>query len=143
MDLINHLEQAIERHTIRFTRNETPKPFASRYMRQLTMQLATGKFIFQVDDEFDDVDGASPELLLNMVLMECTWYEEEDDYLTWCTSKGLDARNEMVRDYYMGLGAEIVKIKKLLNNLAHTSFFDWQLNGGDAQTLRKLSAKSS
>jgi hypothetical protein len=74
-----------------------------------------------------------------MVLMECTWYAEEDDYLTWCTSKNLEPGNEPVRRYYMGLGKQVQGLQKLVGGVNHTSFFEWQLNAGEAQELRKRS----
>ncbi len=142
MGLVTDLQTAIKSKNIRFTRDVTPAAFAKRYMRQVTVFVGSHQHIFQLDDEFSLIDSAAPELLLNMLLMECTWYEEEEDYLAWCTSKGLDAGNSIVLAYYRQLGERVTAVRKRLPNLGHTSFFDWQLNAGDAQTLRKLAAKS-
>ncbi len=138
MGLVTDLQTAIKKHNIRFTRDVTPAPFATRYMRQVTLFIGSDQLTFQLDDEYGLVDNAAPELLLNMLLMECTWYEEEDDYLTWCTSKGLVAGDAVVLEYYRELGERVSSVRTGLPNLAHTSFFDWQLNTGEAQELREL-----
>ena len=130
------LEQAIRQNKITFKHGNTPKPFLERYMRQITLCLSQDTYTFYVDDEFNEAEKALPSLLLNMILMECTWFEEEADYLTWCGSKGLNAGDETVRRYYMELGHKINSLKTRLGPLNHTSFYDWQLNAGEAQELR-------
>lgn len=143
MNLVETLKSVVKKYNITFERDVTPTPFFEVHMRQISLHLHTFKFTFQVDDEYNVVNSAKPELLLNLVLMECTWYLEEDDYLTWCTSKGLNAGDETVREYYRGIGAVISSLQTILGNVGHTSFYDWQLNAGDAQILRKYSAKLS
>ena len=137
-ELINTLQEAISSKEIHFSIGQTPLPFSDQSMRKVIITIGDFVASMYVDDEFDVVDSASPALLLNMVLMECTWYLEEDDILTWSTSKNLAPGNREVFSYYKELGNIVAQIKALLPKATHTSFFDWQLNAGDAQTLREL-----
>ena len=138
MSLISQLRNAISQNNIELRISKTPLVFLDASMRKIDVSINEFEASLFIDDEYKDIDSASPLLLLNMVLMECTWYLEEDDYLTWCTSKNLNPSNVEVRTYYMELGEMISGIKSLLPNIEHTSFFDWQLNAGDAQFLRRL-----
>jgi hypothetical protein len=137
MDIPTALADAVEVHRLQFTRDRTPACFARACMRQVTVSASGFSVAFQIDDEYEDVDDASPALLLNMVLMACTTYEEEDDYLTWCRALGLDASDEDVRRHHMDLGPGVASLRALLPDLRHTSFHDWQLDAGDAQILRR------
>ena len=76
-------------------------------------------------------------MLLNLVLMACTAFEEEDDVLTWSRAHGLDVAHPEVRDYHMALRTRVPALRAALPDVSHVSFLEWQLDSGDAQRLRR------
>jgi hypothetical protein len=89
-------------------------------------------------DEYEDLKWNNPLLHLCLALMELENYDDAEDYLQWCTFRGLEAANEEMRSYHTGLGETYNALKNILGEIdPQVSYFDFELNAGAAQALRK------
>lgn len=133
---IGQLEQLIKTHSIQI---DTPGklPPLDDYFKSVTLNIKNNFFDLYVYDEYDDLVVDNQPLCLCLVLLELEEYQEEDDYLTWCTTKGLKASIEQLRSYYMGLSEIYRKIEAIIGFIeCPISSFDFELNAGAAQALR-------
>ena len=106
-------------------------------LKLLRIRLSGNHFEIYVDDEYNDLNENNPALCLCLVLLELEEYKDEDDFLTWCRSKGLDTSNEVLRTYYMELGVIYNAIESIIGPIScPISSFDFELNAGAAQALR-------
>ena len=96
------------------------------------------EFQLYLDDEYRDLEVGNPLLDLCLVLRELEDYAFHDDYLVWCTAKGLDSSNESVRAYHMGLRKTYTQVKAVIGQIkSYVSDYDFELNAGAAQALRE------
>lgn len=96
--------------------------------------------VLLVDDEFKDFQLKNPVLNLCLILRELETYAEEEDILKWANFKGLTVSNSEVVAYYKELSEHYRKIEAILGTIdGQISDFDFQLNAGSAQELRKIS----
>ncbi len=137
MGVVDKLEQAVRDGALVLSRPATPPVFASESLRAIRLHADEDTFTIMVDDEYGDVERGSPALLLNLVLMACTTYEDEDDVLAWSRAHGLDVANEQVRTYHMSLRAVVPGLRAVVRGVPHVGFLEWQLNSGEAQRLRR------
>ncbi len=95
--------------------------------------------ILIVDDEFKDFSAKSPILNFCLVLRELETYREEEDILRWTVFKNLSPSNPEVLNYYKDLGTHYKEIRDILGKIdSQISYFDFELNAGAAQELRRL-----
>ena len=93
-----------------------------------------------VEDEYQDLQLNNPTLAFCLVLRELENYQEEEDYLTWCSAQLLDPVNPQVRAYYMDLGNIYRTVEKILGTIdSQISDYDFGLNAGAVQELRRTS----
>lgn len=96
------------------------------------------KFTLLVDDECNDFPVNNPLLHLCLVLRELETYKEEEDILEWTKHKYLNAGNSEVLEYYKSLSKTYAEIEAILGEIdSHISYFDFEMNAGAAQELRK------
>ena len=110
-------------------------------MPAVDLHLGQKRYELYVYDESSDLSEKNPLLNLCLVLMALADYQEEPDYLTWCRSHGLPPANETIRQWHMELRTLYPELAKQLGNNIDpfVSRFDWELNAGAAQELRRMS----
>lgn len=101
------------------------------------VSLEGQSFRLFVDDEYQDVQINNPILTFCLILRELEHYQEEEDYLKWCTTQFLEPANQQVRAYYMQLGKVYHAVEKIIGEIdSQISNYDFGLNAGAAQALR-------
>lgn len=134
---IQQLNNLLTTHQIKFELTGGLSSYAP-HLKPIKVLIKDNLYKFYVDDEHNDLSIDNPALWLCLVLLELEEYKEEDDYLTWCRSKGLDASNEQLLSYYKGLGNIYSSIEHILGTVrCPISSFEFELNAGAAQELRK------
>ncbi len=104
----------------------------------VVFSLNNTSFKLYVEDEYRDLQIDNPILTLCLILRELENYMYEDDYLEWCKAQILEPANSQVSGYYMKLGSIYMEVEKILGKInSHISNFDFELNAGAAQELRK------
>ena len=135
---IEALENILNQHTITIGFAEEHPNFLATENHWIDFHLDGQSFLLLVDDEYKDFAHQYAPLNLCLVLRELETYEEADDILQWCNFKGLDVANSEVLEYYKGLSQLYLRIEKLLGTIdSHISDFDFSLNAGEAQELRR------
>lgn len=95
--------------------------------------------IIPVDDEYNDAKSSSPPILLQLILFMCYEYEDCEDFLAWSKAYSLNASDPDVFDLYRTLGNIVPEILDIVGREeVGVSDFDWELDAGPAQALRKL-----
>lgn len=113
---------------------ETPKDF-----RALEFYIKEEHFTIYADNEYGDIEVGNGLLNLCLVFRALEDYNETDDYLIWCRQLYLDASIPGLREYYMGLGKVYERIYSILGKIdSQVSNFDFELNAGAAQELRRM-----
>lgn len=108
------------------------------YYPLVHVQLGGFAFDLFVDDEYDDLRKNYPLLNLCLVLRELEGYALADDYLVWCQERFFDPGDERIRSNYTRLGEVYGTVESILGNIdSHVSDFDFEMNAGAAQRLRK------
>ena len=110
-------------------------------MPAVDLYFGKKRYELYVYDEYSDLSERNPLLNLCLVLMALEDYQEESDYLTWCRSYGLPPANETIRQWHMQLRSLYPELEQRLDNEVDPfiSRFDWELNAGAAQELRRMS----
>jgi len=96
-------------------------------------------FKLYVDDEYHDLQNGNALLSLCIVLRALEDYVFSATYLEWCQCYMMDASAPQIIDYYKTLGNIYVDIEKILGKItSYVSDYDFELNAGAAQALRKM-----
>jgi len=139
---IQALENILEQHQFGVEQIETHPNFTATEHKWLQVQLNQYKFVLLIDDEYKDFLLQNKVMSLCLVLRELETYEEADDILQWCNFKGLEVSNTEVLSYYKGLSNIYSTVEISLGAVdSQISDFDFGLNAGAAQELRRLSKK--
>jgi len=105
---------------------------------QVILTLSGKSFKMFVDDEYDDFKYNYPILTFCVVLRELEDYEYCSDYLEWCNVRHIDASDEKIRNYYMGLDKIYNEIEIILGEIS--SFIpdmDFDFAMGEVRILRE------
>ncbi|GAB5416753.1 MAG: hypothetical protein Crog4KO_22420 [Crocinitomicaceae bacterium] len=95
-------------------------------------------FSIFIDDEYEDLKIDNPDLHLCLALRSLENYADAEDFLVWCTQLGLDSTDNEARNHHLELSTTYSEIKKILGTIdSYISDFDFELNAGAAQELRK------
>lgn len=109
------------------------------YYKKIELIIANEQLPLFVYDEYDDLSDTNQLLNLCLVFNELEVYEDCEDFLEWCKELGLKPDNIEAGSYYMDLRIYYSKIIHILGKIEHPiSSFDFNLNAGAAQLLRKL-----
>lgn len=109
------------------------------YYKKIELIIANEQFPLFVYDEYDDLSNTNQLLNLCLVFNELEVYEDCEDFLEWCKELGLKPENVEARTHYMDLRVYYSKIIHIIGTLEHPiSCYDFNLNAGAAQLLRKL-----
>lgn len=104
----------------------------------LVFSLGNNSFQLYVNDEYGDLQIENPLLVFCLILRELENYIHQNDYLEWCKSQLLEPANSQVRAYHMDLRNIYKDVEKIIGEInSHISSFDFELNAGAAQALRK------
>ncbi len=104
----------------------------------IIFSLENKSFCLYIDDEYQDLKIGNPILSLCLALRELENYEDANDYLIWCNNLMLKPENSQVRLYYMSLSNIYIEVENILGRIdSQISNFDFELNSGAAQELRK------
>lgn len=107
----------------------------------IEVELTTpqGALIISVDDEYKDSELENSALLLQLVIFMIEEYEDCEDFSVWSTTYGLNASNHIHLEWFKRLGEITPRIREIIStDFSGISDYDWQLNAGAAQALRKL-----
>ena len=137
---IQALYDLIEKLALQIEALETPPELEEISFSLVRIQFNGIDKTIRVEDEYKDVENATPALLLQLLLNSCDEYEEHEDFLVWCRALGLNASDSQSLSIYK----EIAEVAALMARLGvdyntYISPFDWELNAGAAQALRSLS----
>ena len=139
---IQALEKMLLRHRIRLKKTG-PGLGPDQDQLAIALHIDQQEFRLYLEDEYRDWDEANPAMCLCLALRELEEYEEEEDYLTWCTARGYEAGDEKIRSYHMDLRHTYAAVEKLLGKIdSPISDWDFEMNAGVAQALRKLGSGS-
>ncbi|MCP4120835.1 MAG: hypothetical protein GY751_03700 [Bacteroidetes bacterium] len=114
---------------------------AKIFYRRLKMIIGDNSFIIPVDDEYEDVqtDPGNTALMLHLILSECVFYKESEDYLVWCKDAGLSASRTESREMYFELRESAIRILEIMEGkAAPLSNWDFSMNTGITQALRAV-----
>lgn len=139
--VVENLAKAVKKYNIRFSVKAKSEPLSKIFYRRITMICSGKKFSIPVDDEYEDVKHGNPVVLLHLVLQECEFYEDAEDYLVWCKDVGLKAADVTVRSIYFELREIVPQIRALLGNLKAVPGYDIEFNTDVAQALRAVVIK--
>lgn len=136
---ITNLKNLYSKHNINFVLAKVHPDFNATENVWIEFTVDDYNAILLVDDEFKDFSAESPILNLCLVLRELETYREEEDILRWTVFKNLSPSNPEVLNYYKDLGTLNKEIKAILGKIdSQISDFDFELNAGAAQELRRL-----
>lgn len=108
------------------------------YYSLVRFELSGKNFELFVDDEYDDFRHNNPVLNLCLVLRELEGYECTSDFQTWCQERSIDSTDEEVKESFNHLVQVYREVEKILGTIdSQVSDFDFELNAGAAQSLRK------
>ncbi len=139
---IQFLQKIYLRHKVSARVSDTDFLAGNKEYPAVVFSLNNSSFKLYVEDEYKDLQIGNPILTLCLILRELENYMYEGDYLEWCKSQTLEPESSQVRDYYMKLGNIYMEVEKILGKInSHISNFDFELNAGAAQELRKSDLK--
>lgn len=136
--VIRQMQDTVDRLDLRFKSIDNDSYWYEKGFRRINISGSNWETFLLLEDEYKDLNTLHPLAILQLVLMECSEYEEAEDILTWCRFKGVDPVLNKVLDYYRHLNQAIPLLYQNLGSLQAISSFDWELNSGAAQALRKL-----
>lgn len=88
-------------------------------------------------DEYGDVPAAKPAVLLQLILTECVFLEEADDFTVWCQDVGLRASDELSGRLYSRLVAAVPQVRAIIGrDVQPIPHFEIEFNTSVAQALR-------
>lgn len=137
---VDSLFNLIEKYHIELNLLPSKQWFSDISFREIEFRSADYSCIIPVDDEYNDANSSNPPILLQLVLHMCYEFEDCEDFLVWSKAYSLvDASDPDVLDLYRTLGNVVPKILDIIGREeAGVSDFDWELDAGAAQALRKL-----
>ena len=140
---IQALQDVLNKHRIIIEPAQEHPNFTATGHQWVNFTLNGQQFVLLIDDEYSDLQYNHPTLNLCLVLRELENYIEEDDILTWTKVNGLDVSNNKVLEYYRSLSKIYAQIRSVLGSIdSHISTYDFTLNAGAAQELRRQAKKS-
>ena len=135
---IHALENIYNDHKVKIRVSESDFSFTALEHIWVSFTLKNRSFVLLVDDEYKDLQINNPILHLCLVLRELEAYREEEDLLAWSKHKYIDPGDSNILDYYRGLSNIYTQIEQILGNIdSHVSYFDFEMNAGAAQELRR------
>ena len=135
---IHALEKIYHDHKVKIRVSEDDFSFTALGHVWITFTLNNHTFVLLVDDEYKDFSIDNSLLHLCLVLRELETYYEEEDLLAWSKHKYVDPGNSKILDYYRSLSNIYTQVEQILGNIdSHVSYFDFEMNAGAAQFLRK------
>lgn len=109
------------------------------YYPKVQFTLGGQNFELFVDDEYDDLERNTPLLSFCLILRELEGYAYTPDYEVWCQERSLDPNAEDAYQAFKQLEKVYGKVKSILGKIdSQISDFDFELNAGAAQALRKI-----
>jgi hypothetical protein len=102
------------------------------------IQFDVHSYSIPVEDEFGDARENNPALLLQLILQNCDYFTDAEDFLTWAKSLSLDSSNPIILDLYRELSRQVPDLLKHLGEVERISDWDMQMNAGAAQALRNM-----
>ena len=135
------LKALSQRYRLLALPSDRPPLGGEEAMPAVDLYLGNKRYELYAYDEVSDLSENNPLLNLCLVLMALEDYQEEPDYLTWCRSYGLPPANDAIRQWHMSLRSLYPELEKRLGNTIDpfVSRYDWELNAGAAQELRRMS----
>ena len=134
---VTKLINALSEQHITFNIPAGDKKLKEFFYRKIEINISGEVFTIPVMDEYGDVDSDNPVVLLNLVLQECEFYEDAEDFLIWAQDMGLDASSEIIRQIHLDLGSVVPHIRENLLDKKALPAYDIEFNTGVAQALRK------
>jgi hypothetical protein len=108
------------------------------YYPWVNFKLAGESFGMFVDDEYEDLRKNYPLLNLCIVLRELEGYDFTPEYKVWCKERMIDAKDKEVREAFLNLQSTYNRVIALAGEVeSYVSDFDFELNAGAAQALRR------
>lgn len=139
---IQALKDILQQHRFAIKTIDAHPNFTSIEHLWMQVQLDQHQFVLLIDDEYKDFQLQNEVMNLCLVLRELENYQEEEDILKWTNLKGLSVSNNEVLAYYRGLSAIYANAQKSLGIVdSKISNYDFELNAGAAQALRRSSKK--
>lgn len=135
---IKELQKVLRDHNIRLflgpTRKDLPRPYRTIRFNLLLNDI---NITIPVSDEYRDADKENQPLLLQLVLFECEFYEDAEDFLVWARDSALDSADLAVQRLYKELSDAVPKILEIIGpDVIGISSFDFEMNAGPARVLR-------
>ena len=136
---IDSLFNLIEKYHIELNLLPSKQWFSDISFREIEFTSMDYSCIIPVDDEYNDAKSSIPPILLQLILFMCYEYEDCEDFLAWSKAYSLNASDSDVFDLYRTLGNVVPEILDIIGREeVGVSRFDWELDAGAAQALRKL-----
>ena len=133
---LNYLSSYFNRAEISFKRYQSEDV---QSLKAMDTNLNDSSFLIYIDDEYNDINEDNPLLCFFLILRELEVFKDSIDYLNWCKQLGVDASDEILRQYYISLDSTYNKIEKILGKIdSCINSMDYQLNTGVIQKLRNI-----
>jgi len=101
-------------------------------------QLAGKTYKLFIDDEYEDLRYNYPLLNFCLVLRELDGYDAARELEVWAQERYLDAKDSQVIKFHQYLAKIYPEIAQILGKIhPHISDWDFEMNAGAAQQLRK------
>ncbi|MEO1053065.1 MAG: hypothetical protein AAFX87_20695 [Bacteroidota bacterium] len=140
---IEALQNAVINNRIRFNIPSREPALEKVFFKRINFRCDGKAFSIAVQDEYSDVEKMKPVLLLHLVIQECEFYEEAEDYLQWCKDVGVKAEDITARAIYFEHREVIPKIRETLgDDLEAVNYYHIEFNTDTAQTLRNTTLKN-
>lgn len=134
---IQALQGLYNRHTIQVQVMEGVFLGNKQHYPKVLFRLNDHSFELYIDDEYGDMAIGNPLLSLCLILRELEVYQEEEDILRWCKSKGLNSNDIEVLAYYKALSKIYFQVAQLIGIVdSFITDLDFQQNAGAVQLLR-------
>ncbi len=135
---IEALNQIYITHKVVTKTNRSQLLAGKAYYPLVHVTIAGQHFNVFVDDEYDDLRYNYPLLNLCLVLRELEGYALATEYEIWCQERLLDSANPQVKENHKHLATVYKAVTQLLGEVnSHVTDYDFELNAGAAQRLRR------
>lgn len=133
--------QAIEDYNISFTIPPLKEYLKPAFYKNLVIHINGQSFDIPVCDEFNDFRSNNAPVFLQLVLLECSYFEEAEDFNVWVEDVGSFGDIDLSTKIYNELSAVVPKIMAALEHkVKPVSSFDMHMNTSVMQTLRHWKA---